>query len=73
MASTFNQAEYPFTEEYFYAQSNNNNHILTEEFPTFGNWAANMSQYLIPKQKFKLQTVGNTIGTIPMEDPTRVS
>ncbi|KAL2740072.1 putative GPI-anchored protein pfl2 isoform X1 [Vespula squamosa] len=73
IASTFNQVEYPFTDQHFPIQSSNDNRIITEQFPTLGNWVAKMSKKQISKQKSKLQTVGNSISTIPMEEPTRTA
>lgn len=65
--------EYPFTDQHFPVQSSNDNRIITEQFPTLGNWVAKMSKKQVSKQKSKLQTMGNSISTIPMEEPMRVS
>lgn len=73
MAPIFNQIEYPFTEQHIPAQSNNSNRVITEQFPTLGNWVNKMSKKQVSTQKSTLQTVENTIGTIPVENPTRVS
>ncbi|XP_043684099.1 putative GPI-anchored protein pfl2 isoform X1 [Vespula pensylvanica] len=73
IASTFNQVEYPFTDQHFPVQSSNDNRIITEQFPTLGNWVAKMSKKQVSKQKSKLQTMGNSISTIPMEEPTRTA
>ncbi|XP_035742494.1 uncharacterized protein LOC118450751 isoform X1 [Vespa mandarinia] len=73
IASTFNQVEYPFTDQHFPTQSSNDNRIITEQFPTLGNWVAKMSKKQVSKQKSKLHTVENTISTISMEEPTRTS
>ncbi|XP_015179548.1 PREDICTED: uncharacterized protein LOC107068055 isoform X2 [Polistes dominula] len=68
---TFNQVEYPFTDQHCSAQSSNENRIMTEQFPTLGNWVAKMSKKQVSKQKSKLQTAGNNIGIIPTEESTR--
>ncbi|XP_043505340.1 uncharacterized protein LOC122526191 isoform X1 [Polistes fuscatus] len=73
VAPTFNQVEYPFANQHCPSQSSNENRIMTEQFPTLGNWVAKMSKKQVSKQKSKLQTAGNNIGIIPTEESTRTS
>lgn len=47
------------------------NHLMTEQFPTLGNWLTRMSKKQASKSKSKLQSTGN-ISFTPTENSTRV-
>lgn len=54
------------------SQRNDGNRIMTEQFPTLGNWVARMSKKQAVKSKSKLQS-GITLPTVSTAETARVS